>query len=578
MEHLTKSLFHVPLQFALFLGVIAAVWGPTAGWADAVPQHLVPMAVDLMRGVRDDLKAASGDSARADALRRAYDTIKEQGMFHWGRKGLEQKDLVSKIAGALELETIAPDDIPRLQRVIERAAKGEAKEGIIEFFQAYGRQRPNAEKLAAIEKKLKEVLQAWTRNLSRSHVLKSETRGPSITLDWDVDRNRFTIAVESDGSDGKEPFRTTLTGIVRERISENGRDISISVEPTDNAISSMTANDLEKERHERRVAILGEWRDQDGRRWVISRSGGGNGEERPRAQNEQGTQQQIDARRERIKQLQASRLYLWRNPKSGEEVRQTRFKRLAEPFEFLGQVFPDPSAKQESENLKREIEELAQSQPNIYVPSAPRLPESNPNAGVFPLVITRYHVNGHVSHFRDARVQGNTIRGNRKLRGAKEITDLPPDIVRQLSSMGPPEWLDLKIRKHPETGEVYLEGARYRLHVTYEAEGKVESIHTPYPRQLRLTRRKSEKEILQRVEIVAPDPPHEPLEEVAVGERFRVRLVFSEDPEVDSEPVILKSSPAGDEIPVVAKRTDDPLVLLTEPVLVTPPEEPRVEP
>ena len=85
-------------------------------------------------------------------------------------------------------------------------------------------------------------------------------------------------------------------------------------------------------------------------------------------------------------------------------------------------------------------------------------------------------------------------------------------------------------------------------------------------------------DILSRVEIVAPDPPHAPLDEVAVGERFRVRLVFSQNPKWDAESVTLKSTPAGEKIEVEAKRTGDPLVFLTEPVLVVLPEAPGAEP
>ena len=72
------------------------------------------------------------------------------------------------------------------------------------------------------------------------------------------------------------------------------------------------------------------------------------------------------------------------------------------------------------------------------------------------------------------------------------------------------------------------------------------------------------------VEFIEPEPPYARLESVSVGDRFRIRVVFRKDPEVDAEPVTVRTLDGGAEISVVAKPTDNPLVFLTEPIEAVP--------
>ena len=374
-----------------------------------------------------------------------------------------------------------------------------------------------------------------------SYRLEDEDGGPTISLDWDVDKDYFSITVENDGSDGEAPFRTILKGEVERRISENGRDLEIAVVPAEDAIRVMTADSLENERVQRRQeaernfqAILGEWRDQEGRRWVLSQTNGGSGADlpsTPKPSNAQGAgdiQREIKKRRDLIAQLNADVRFVWRKA-SGEEVRQTKFKKLSEPWQWVAKTPNDPD---EIARLEREIEELSRGQSAVDVPSPPDLPEAAPDQGVFSIDITRYQKDGFVTHFRDSRVGDGKIRGNRTLGRELESAGLPESITRQLIAIGAPEWIELEILQDPETGELQLRGARYRLHVTH-SDGKVTRIHTPYAKSLLLTPAKPK---IVKIYFSTPDAPYEPTEELAVGRLFRVIVVSTATPGATANP------------------------------------------
>ena len=83
---------------------------------------------------------------------------------------------------------------------------------------------------------------------------------------------------------------------------------------------------------------------------------------------------------------------------------------------------------------------------------------------------------------------------------------------------------------------------------------------------------------VELVELTEPEPPYASLDLIEVGDSFRVKVVFKKDPKVNSKPVSVQSTPTNAEIQVFAKRTDDPLVFLTDPIFVMPPDELRAEP
>lgn len=81
-----------------------------------------------------------------------------------------------------------------------------------------------------------------------------------------------------------------------------------------------------------------------------------------------------------------------------------------------------------------------------------------------------------------------------------------------------------------------------------------------------------EQEANFRVEIIAVDPPHGPLDEIGIGELFRVRLVYEEPPTDVPEPILVRSLSLEEEIEVIAEPTDMATVYMSSPIRVSPQE------
>lgn len=79
-----------------------------------------------------------------------------------------------------------------------------------------------------------------------------------------------------------------------------------------------------------------------------------------------------------------------------------------------------------------------------------------------------------------------------------------------------------------------------------------------------------EEPVIQTIEFTSVDAPYDIIDEVAVGDRFRVRIIFEEAPEIKGEPVTVSSPSTGVTLEFVAKPTGDSRVFLTDPILVVP--------
>ena len=51
-------------------------------------------------------------------------------------------------------------------------------------------------------------------------------------------------------------------------------------------------------------------------------------------------------------------MFQWRNTETGETILQDKFKRLREPFEYLGEAYRQPDAEQQIERIENSIQEL----------------------------------------------------------------------------------------------------------------------------------------------------------------------------------------------------------------------------
>jgi hypothetical protein len=447
------------------------------------------MAADLLKSTKPELKAQSGDSGRALAVKHAYNILKEEQMFRWGRGSLTQEGVIPKVAAAVGLEKVEPNDIAHLQKLLDAFARGDADRGILDFYEAYGREKPGQAKLKDIKKKIHEALQSTWKDLARSHTIVRADGRQRIKLEWQPEVSRFLIKIEDDGDEDTEPFQTTIGGDVKAEVSEDGQDTKLSVVPWDDPIKPMTAEDLENMARN----IYGEWYDQEGNLWIVGQpEGSPAGPTPPAPRREETPARKIAALEDRINEIKNSRIYVWENPQTGEVVKQERFKRLQEPFEYKGQDFASPKAQEETARLKQEIQELSRtkSTPPVQAHDPAGFDEAQASARARAIRLSREDsASGHTVVYDEAIFAGSKITARRTLTDVRELGGLPERVKQQLvARWSPPEWLELTLEQDEKTGDLWFEGQRWRLHVTYDGDThEVERIHTPYSTPLKLT-------------------------------------------------------------------------------------------
>jgi hypothetical protein len=552
--------------------------------AQAPPQHLTSMAADLLRSTKEKLEAQSGDSGRALAVKHAYNLIKEEQMFRWGRKTVELTGLVPKLATALGIKKVEPKDIPNIQKLLDAYARGDADRGILDLYEGYGREKPTKEEIVETKKKIYEAMQSARKDLPLSHTIVRADGRQRITLRWKPEASRFLIKIEDDGDEDTEPYQTNIGGDVKAEVSEDGQDTKLSVVPLDDPIKPMTAKDLEEIKRE----IYGEWKDQKGNLWTITPpQGSAPGPTPPAPGQDESPAQKIAALEKRIKEIKKSRIYVWENPQTGEVVKQKRFKSLKEPFIYNeGEYYAKPNARAEMSRLEKEIKEL--SRVKLKLPVQAHDPvgfkDAASSAKAQPIHLSLEDASGYKVVYDEANLSGDRIVARRTLRDLRDITNLPKPLVANLvRSWSPPEWVELTIERDVRTGEEVIEGKRWRLHVTWDRDGYlVDSIHTPYSVPRVLTREGSDKPKLRFVRV---------LEEIVGNLRFYGGPIFLEarydSEQDDTEKVALLEWEPGEgrgsesrEI-VVTRTPEDPRLYRSTAIYVLPPpiqEEPAQPP
>jgi len=185
---------------------------PTAVTAQAVPEHLVTMSVDLLKGTKKDLTSNSGQSERDRIVKQAYKILKQEGLFHWGRKNLIQKGMVTKIAAVFGIAPVTSQDIPRLQKFFTLRIGGRTDAAIDELYTAYARKRLTGKDRQEVVSALNNLLSGPWGKLPKSHTVEG-VRGPHrIVLNWDPENARFSIQVEDDGDKSHGPSQTRIEG------------------------------------------------------------------------------------------------------------------------------------------------------------------------------------------------------------------------------------------------------------------------------------------------------------------------------------------------------------------------------
>ncbi len=310
-----------------------------------------------------------------------------------------------------------------------------------------------------------------------THVMSLGENNDKLELNWDPANNNFEIRITAnETSEGAgDNFDLLMIGGVSSTPTDEGNDSILTVRPGATSVNLVTGDELRQLAHR----IYGKWRDDRGYVWEISASNG----EGPTGDPAQRTEEQIDELEWQIEQISSDKVFRWKNLDSGEIVEQDKFRRLNEPFEFLGEDLRRADGKEEIARLQERLEELrAADNPPVKVHDPVQMEEMRGSGDTQALRIRVTDNDGYSWTYDHAMFSGNRITASRTLRNMEDITNLPEDVTRQLiESWSPPEWIELDAGIEVESRKVYLSGLRWRLKVTYSGDDhRVKRIHTPY--------------------------------------------------------------------------------------------------
>lgn len=373
--------------------VMTSAFWPVPAHAESVPPHFVSMTKELLLAVRDDFTAAIGTDEQAQRLQRIYRILRREGLYNWRVTPFTRDGFVPKMAAVFGLSQIGSAGIEKFMKFLETQTGGRADAAIDELYTALGRARPTG----AARKRIVDGWTAlWTKTwagVALAHEIEA-SRGPqTISLTWDMARARFTIRVIDDSDASTKEMQTTINGVIRLEIDQQAQNLIVSVKPAQIAITSgkretqSAAGQPAQPRVGPPVKGSEEKGEDNGKasgKGDVKGNGKGSTKGESSPENRPGKQEQIDAKRQQLEEIKSDKVYVWENTKTGEKIRQKRFRKLKEPFEYLGEDYADPGGTEEINRIEREIAALESGSPPP--PETNEVPDDRPreNFGTMP--------------------------------------------------------------------------------------------------------------------------------------------------------------------------------------------------
>ncbi|MEM9107028.1 MAG: hypothetical protein AAGC96_15335 [Pseudomonadota bacterium] len=322
--------------------------------------------------------------------------------------------------------------------------------------------------------------------ISRNYRLELDGKGVAH-FRWTPERDKFEISVIDYGDQDRDGFAVAYSGDVTTSNSAGGGS-RLQVVPSERPLASLNNEEF----LELRGNILGEWVDREtGEIYTISAGSESVGEAKPPPEF---FDEKIVQIREQIKSIESAKIYVWKNSATGEIVKQEKFRRLDEAYEYVGQQLALDNAEEKIAALNGEIAQLEQER----IDAAPK-PVNQHDPGGFealsasgnaqPITVSVLRTDGYRYTYDEALFDGRRIAAKRTYRDIRDISNLklPMRVREQLvsGSWSPPGWLQLDTSFNAETGGLILDGGKWALKVTYSSfmgdPPDVSRIHTPWP-------------------------------------------------------------------------------------------------
>lgn len=468
--------------------------------AEQLPKHLAAFGSDLNRKLATQINTYSGSKEEKAALEEAKRLLKKAGVPQWSAQNIRIDKGAEALAEPLGLDLSDAKQWAKLNSIITKS-DSDQRNKLIDTLTANAKantKETNEEKKqqTAVNDKRSNFDRTQTtllENFSRRYGVKIGAYG-KLQLTWNPDGQtiRMTINGRIKEDDPKSEFMVTMLGHVTPELMAKGNHIRFVVSADKPGLSILPPEQLQ----EIRASIFGQWVTGN-ELWVISKRTGTVTREEMRNEDRNQAANDASNAKEEIQKIKQNKVYTWKN-KDGEIIRQKKFKKLDDSYHYEGEAYADSNAEKRIVELEKKAAQAARQQQTKPVDQTDPLGRRyNPTDDeAQPLNIGVTYENGYSFEYRTSAFDGQRITADRTLYERSDITDLPMDVIDALiASWSPPEWIELSVVPDPETGEITLEGVRWRMHVTYSygAFGmgplKIKSIHTPYTKPLILTRK-----------------------------------------------------------------------------------------
>jgi hypothetical protein len=455
--------------------------------AAAVPSHLSSLASGLYQSLDTEFRQAASDRERGWAILQAQQVLRKYGVHRWAQSEITLPELANSISNLLKIDLNKPNEVEALNQFLSQVSETDTEEALDKLYILLERSPLSDDEKRQLSEQFTKLHSDFFSTMEKSHRLGDSEREPTVDLMWKPLDGDFQVLVKEPGSEFVEPYQARFRADALPYYDADKSLFSVKAKPAEQPVMPTLAEDLEYIDRE----IYGDWQTNEGHRWKITSPNKRNENDLPELDDALASRAaRITALDEEISVLKASKVYLWQNLNTEEEVRQEKFRRLKEPWLYQGQVYRAENTEEEITRLEEERRTLAEQEIPLTHQHDPAGFNEAQQRGAEIITILVDEENGCRYSYDEAVISGNSIRARRTLVQQCDITKLPQTVIDQLlANWSPPEWIELEAEIDLASGELHVEGKKWRMHVTYGSmDYRVGSVHTPYSRTLTLFR------------------------------------------------------------------------------------------
>lgn len=425
------------------------------------------------------------------------------------------------------------------------------------------------------------------KNGARSAVIKTDD-GDVVEFKWSPDSESFSIKIKANSdSDDSFPDITTLKGKVKTAAKkgeeDSGDDLVLDVEPEDEPIKTLTSEEFKGLAGN----ILGEWVEENsGDVYQFSAAEKRDGEIRPSREH---FDKQIAQIKKKIKGIKSAKIFEWKNQDTGEIIKQEKFRRMKEPYEYIGEKFAQDNGERKIAELRKNISELEKERDGGNLPLVDKhdpagFSKISSNKKARPVTVTVKRSDGYSYTYDEAVFDGRRISAKRTYRDIRDIENLKlPQAIRRMAikdGWNPPGWLELDASIDADTHQMVLQGSKWALHVTYGTDGMfgsgnpvIHRIHTPFPTHVTLSKGGEVFKVAEGAKLRFLDQAgKEIIGELPYDQPVQVEVVFDDPQDTDQRRVRLSWSGDEDHWVKVKAVQGNKKVFRSEFMVFVPPE------